>query len=141
MIIKLQVGVDTAKVRVSRSAKEEKADKEVEVTEETNVVDEKETIPVLKPSIKADESDAVNAIQVAANHLSCSLTNISFKVEPKKELTEEAEKAEEIEVGTFADVTINVFNWAMIFFINKMIIIIISLVLLTGDQTKLCGGG
>ena len=28
------------------------------------VVDEKETIPVLKPSIKADESDAVNAIQV-----------------------------------------------------------------------------
>ena len=127
MMIKLQVGVDTAKVRVSRSAKEEKADKEVEVTEETNVVDEKETIPVLKPSIKADESDAVNAIQVAANHLSCCLTNISFKVEPQKELTEEAEKAEEIEVGTFAVV-------------NK-IIIIISLVLLKGDQTKLCGGG
>ena len=111
MMIKLQVGVDTAKVRVSRSAKEEKADKEDEVTEETNVADEKETIPVLKPSIKADESDAVNAIQVAANHLSCSITNISsIKVEPKKELTEEAEKAEEIEVGTFADVTINVFN-------------------------------
>ena len=59
--------MDTAKVRVSRSAKEEeKAGNEDEVAEEKIIVDE-ETIPVLKPSIKADESDAVNAIQVAAS--------------------------------------------------------------------------
>ena len=68
VIITFQVGVDTAKVRVSRSAKEEeKAGAEDEVAEEKIIVDEKETIPVLKPSIKADESDAVNAIQVAAS--------------------------------------------------------------------------
>ena len=65
-MITFQVGVDTAKVRVSRSAKEEKVVKENEATEENIVVvDEKETTPVLKPSLKADESDAVNAIQVA----------------------------------------------------------------------------
>ena len=47
---------------------EEKAgSKEDEVTEETVLVDKKETIPVLKPSVKADESEAVNAIQVNLN--------------------------------------------------------------------------
>ena len=65
-MITFQVGVDTAKVRVSRSAKEEKVVNENDATEENIVlVDEKETTPVLKPSLKADESDAVNAIQVA----------------------------------------------------------------------------
>ena len=101
-MITFQVGVDTAKVRVSRSAKEEeKAGTEDEVTEEKIIVNEKETIPVLKPSIKADESDAVNAIQVAAS--SFRLTNLKMlkQVEPQKELTEEAKKAEEIEVKTY----------------------------------------
>ena len=99
IIITFKVGVDTAKVRVSRSAKEEEnASNKEEVAEEKIIGDEKETIPVLKPSIKADESDAVNAIQVAAS--SFRLTNLkdSSKVEPQKELTEEAKKAEEIEV-------------------------------------------
>merc|ERR1719422_641910 len=72
------VGVDTAKVRVSRSAKEEKIAKEEEVAGE----DEVEDVPLLKPSIKADDSDAANAIQV----------------EPQKEESEEVKKAEEIEV-------------------------------------------
>ena len=101
-MITFQVGVDTAKVRVSRSAKEEKVVKENEATEENIVVvDEKETIPVLKPSLKADESDAVNAIQVAAYTFSVCLikTDSAFsKVEPQKEVTEEVKKAEEIEV-------------------------------------------
>ena len=61
----IQVGVDTAKVRVSRSAKEEVVAKEEEVTDEENLVkDEVEDVPLLKPSIKADDSDAANAIQV-----------------------------------------------------------------------------
>ena len=98
-MITFQVGVDTAKVRVSRSAKEEeKAGAEDEVAEEKIIVDEKETIPVLKPSIKADESDAVNAIQVAVSFFHLTNLKDSSKVEPQKELTEEAKKAEEIEV-------------------------------------------
>ena len=62
----IQVGVDTAKVRVSRSAKEEeKIAKEEELADEENLVkDEVEDVPLLKPSIKADDSDAANAIQV-----------------------------------------------------------------------------
>ena len=72
----IQVGVDTAKVRVSRSAKEEKiakedVAKEEEVAEEENLVkDEVEEVPLLKPSIKADDPDAANAIQVVDFYLS-----------------------------------------------------------------------
>ena len=80
----IQVGVDTAKVRVSRSAKEEvvakeeKIAKEEEVADEENLVkDEVEDVPLLKPSIKADDSDAANAIQVVDFDLSLCIVQTS----------------------------------------------------------------
>ena len=101
----IQVGVDTAKVRVSRSAKEEvvakeeKIAKEEEVAGKENLVkDEVEDVPLLKPSIKADDSDAANAIQVVDFDLSICIVKPLPKVEPQKEVSEEVKKAEEIEV-------------------------------------------
>ena len=95
----IQVGVDTAKVRVSRSAKEEKIAKEEEVAGEENLVkDEVEDVPLLKPSIKADDSDAANAIQVVDFDLSICIVKPLPKVELQKEVSEEVKKAEEIEV-------------------------------------------
>ena len=80
----IQVGVDTAKVRVSRSAKEEvvakeeKIAKEEEVAGEENLVkDEVEDVPLLKPSIKADDPDAANAIQVVDFDLSLCIVQTS----------------------------------------------------------------
>ena len=79
----IQVGVDTAKVRVSRSAKEEvakeeKIAKEEEVADEENLVkNEVEDVPLLKPSIKADDSDAANAIQVSDFDLSLCIVQTS----------------------------------------------------------------
>ena len=72
--------MDTAKVRVSRSAKEEKIAKEEEVADEENLVkDEVEDVPLLKPSIKADDSDAANAIQVVDFDLSLCIVQTSFQ--------------------------------------------------------------
>ena len=97
--IHVQVGVDTAKVRVSRSAKEEKIAKEEEDAAEENLVkDEVEDVPLLKPSIKADDSDAANAIQVVDLSFPFVLYKPLLKVEPQKEVSEEVKKAEEIEV-------------------------------------------
>ena len=97
--------MDTAKVRVSRSAKEEvvakeeKIAKEEEVADEENLVkDDVEDVPLLKPSIKADDSDAANAIQVVDFDLSLWIIKPLPKVEPQKEVSEEVKKAEEIEV-------------------------------------------
>ena len=79
----IQVGVDTAKVRVSRSAKEEvakeeKIAKEEEVADEENLVrNEVEDVPLLKPSIKADDPDAANAIQVVDFDLSLCIVQTS----------------------------------------------------------------
>ena len=96
----IQVGVDTAKVRVSRSAKEEEkiAKEEEDAAEENLVKDEVEDVPLLKPSIKADDSDAANAIQVVDSDLSICIVKPLPKVEPQKEVSEEVKKAEEIEV-------------------------------------------
>ena len=101
----IQVGVDTAKVRVSRSAKEEVVAKEEEIAKEEEVAgeenlvkDEVEDVPLLKPSIKADDSDAANAIQVVDFDLSICIVKPLPKVEPQKEVSEEVKKAEEIEV-------------------------------------------
>ena len=91
--------MDTAKVRVSRSAKEEKIAKEEEDAAEENLVkDEVEDVPLLKPSIKADDSDAANAIQVVDLSFPFVLYKPLLKVEPQKEVSEEVKKAEEIEV-------------------------------------------
>ena len=82
----IQVGVDTAKVRVSRSAKEEKVAKEEEVADEENLVKEEvEDVPLLKPSIKVDDSDAANAIQVVElsfPFMYC--TNLFSRLNPRK---------------------------------------------------------
>ena len=96
--------MDTAKVRVSRSAKEEvvakeEVAKEEEVADEENLVkDEVEDVPLLKPSIKADDSDAANAIQVVDLSFRHVFYKPLVKVEPQKEVSEEVKKAEEIEV-------------------------------------------